>query len=90
MTSLPDRPFVYVNDEFELVTGYRREESVGKNCRFLQGEQTSAQTIQIIKECIDNLLDSSRYKNGLIVPRYEIVNVGVILEKELVVKKAMD
>nr|AML79091.1 putative LOV domain-containing protein [Cassytha filiformis] len=32
----PDHPIVYVNTGFELVTGYRAEEVLGRNCRFLQ------------------------------------------------------
>ncbi len=31
----PDRPIVYVNAAFERLTGYRRDESIGRNCRFL-------------------------------------------------------
>ncbi len=33
----PDLPLVYVNPAFEEITGYRREEALGRNCRFLQG-----------------------------------------------------
>lgn len=32
----PDQPIVYVNPAFERITGYRQEEVLGKNCRFLQ------------------------------------------------------
>nr|AML76860.1 putative LOV domain-containing protein [Marrubium vulgare] len=32
----PDRPIIYVNSLFEIVTGYRAEEVLGRNCRFLQ------------------------------------------------------
>nr|AML77703.1 putative LOV domain-containing protein [Peumus boldus] len=32
----PDHPIIYVNTGFELVTGYRAEEVLGRNCRFLQ------------------------------------------------------
>ncbi|KAL5699178.1 adenosine kinase [Ranunculus cassubicifolius] len=32
----PDHPIIYVNTGFELVTGYRADEILGRNCRFLQ------------------------------------------------------
>ncbi|KAL0453420.1 UNVERIFIED_CONTAM: Adagio protein 1 [Sesamum latifolium] len=32
----PDNPLIYVNSVFEMVTGYRAEEVLGRNCRFLQ------------------------------------------------------
>lgn len=35
---LPDNPIVYANAVFEQMTGYAREEIVGRNCRFLQGD----------------------------------------------------
>ena len=38
--SLPDNPLVYVNDAYERITGYRREEVIGRNCRLLQGPET--------------------------------------------------
>jgi PAS domain S-box-containing protein len=36
--SQPDSPLVYVNPAFERTTGYAAEEVLGRNCRFLQGE----------------------------------------------------
>jgi PAS domain S-box-containing protein len=36
--SQPDGPLVYVNPAFERTTGYAAEEVLGRNCRFLQGE----------------------------------------------------
>ncbi|KAI4344427.1 hypothetical protein L6164_011656 [Bauhinia variegata] len=32
----PDHPIIYVNTVFEMLTGYRAEEVIGRNCRFLQ------------------------------------------------------
>ncbi len=34
----PDAPLVHVTPAFERMTGYTREEMLGRNCRFLQGE----------------------------------------------------
>jgi PAS domain S-box-containing protein len=36
----PDNPIVFVNDAFLNLTGYPREEVLGRNCRFLQGPDT--------------------------------------------------
>jgi len=35
---LPDNPIVYANAVFERMTGYSRDEILGRNCRFLQGD----------------------------------------------------
>jgi PAS domain S-box-containing protein len=35
---LPDCPTIFVNSAFEKITGYRAKEVIGKNCRFLQGQ----------------------------------------------------
>jgi PAS domain S-box-containing protein len=36
----PDRELVFVNRAFEALTGYSRNEVLGRNCRFLQGPAT--------------------------------------------------
>nr|AML76981.1 putative LOV domain-containing protein [Pilgerodendron uviferum] len=36
----PDRPIIYANLVFEQVTGYRADEVLGRNCRFLQFQGT--------------------------------------------------
>ncbi|MEA5496232.1 response regulator [Limnoraphis robusta] len=36
---LEDHPLIYVNSGFERITGYRVDEIIGENCRFLQGEE---------------------------------------------------
>jgi len=43
---------VYVNPAFEVITGYSLEESVGRNCRFLQREDRDQPGIDQIREAI--------------------------------------
>eukprot|EP01117_Protostelium_nocturnum_P004295 TRINITY_DN1569_c0_g1_i1.p1 TRINITY_DN1569_c0_g1~~TRINITY_DN1569_c0_g1_i1.p1 ORF type:complete len:668 (-),score=196.11 TRINITY_DN1569_c0_g1_i1:40-2043(-) len=50
--SFPDNPIVWVNDEFERMTLYPKEEIIGRNCRFLQGPKTNPLTIQNVKRSI--------------------------------------
>lgn len=48
----PDNPIVYANEAFELITGYEREEILGHNCRFLQGEDRDQPEIAQIREAL--------------------------------------
>ena len=48
-----DEPLVYVNDTFEQLTGYTREEAVGRNCRFLQGPDTREEPVAEMRAAID-------------------------------------
>lgn len=50
--SLPDNPIIYANKGFLDLTGYDREEVLGKNCRFLQGKQTNSTTVKEMKQAI--------------------------------------
>lgn len=49
---LEDNPIVYANEAFEHITGYRREEILGRNCRFLQGEDRDQPEIDRIREAV--------------------------------------
>ena len=46
-----NNPLTYVNEEFERLTGYGPE-MLGKDCRFLQGEDTDPETVAAIREAI--------------------------------------
>jgi len=48
----PDNPIVYANEGFTRLTGYSQAEALGKNCRFLQGKETSPQTISTIRTAL--------------------------------------
>lgn len=49
----PDQPLIYANHGFELITGYSIEETVGHNCRFLQGPKTEPENLMHIRRCIN-------------------------------------
>ena len=49
-----DMPLVYVNKAFEIITGYTLAETVGKNCRFLQGEEHDQAGVKELREAIKN------------------------------------
>jgi PAS domain S-box-containing protein len=48
----PDQPIVYVNPAFERITGYSPEESLGRNCRFLQGEDREQPALEDLRAAI--------------------------------------
>ena len=50
--TIPGAPMVYVNPEFCKVTGYSKEESTGRNCRFLQGPLTEPESIAVIRNTL--------------------------------------
>lgn len=47
-------PIVYVNRAFEEITGYDQGEIVGKNCRFLQGNDRDQDARAQIREALAN------------------------------------
>nr|AML78468.1 putative LOV domain-containing protein [Cercis canadensis] len=49
---LPDMPIVYASDAFLKLTGYARDEVLGRNCRFLSGVSTDTSTLCLIRESI--------------------------------------
>ena len=44
-SNLPDNPIIFANDAFCKLTGYARDEVINRNCRFLQGPETSKPNI---------------------------------------------
>ncbi|MFG6159422.1 EAL domain-containing protein [Halomonas sp. 1390] len=50
--SLPDMPLIFVNETFQNLTGYARDEVVGRNCRFLQGPDTDPVTVARLRRAV--------------------------------------
>lgn len=48
----PDNPLVYVNDAFERITGYAREDVLGRNCRLLQGPETADEAVADLRDAV--------------------------------------
>ncbi|XP_006364042.2 adagio protein 3 [Solanum tuberosum] len=62
----PDLPVIYVNSAFESSTGYRADEVLGRNCRFLQFRDPRAQrrhplvdpvVVSEIRRCLEEGVD---------------------------------
>ncbi|MEX0959656.1 MAG: PAS domain S-box protein [Burkholderiales bacterium] len=49
---LPDDPVEYVNPAFEHITGYTAKEAIGRNCRFLQGEDRDQAALNEVRAAI--------------------------------------
>lgn len=73
-----DSPVIYVNPAFERITGYSRDEAVGRNIRFLQGEETDEGAVAAIRAAVEagqtyrgSILnyrkDGSSFWNGLTI-----------------------
>lgn len=58
-----DNPIVYVNPAFETVTGYSAQEAVGRNCRFLQGDDRDQPELERMRTLL------REQKEGVIVLR---------------------
>jgi len=48
--SLQDNPIVFASDDFLTLTGYSREDVLGRNCRFLHGTNTNKDKIDVIRK----------------------------------------
>jgi len=49
-----NRLIISANQAFLAITGYREEEILGRNCKFLQGPQTDAGTVEKIRAALNN------------------------------------
>lgn len=74
----PDHPIKVVNDAFCTLTGYDAREAIGRNPRFLQGEQTEFWIREQVRIAVQNRSpafvdilnykrDGSRFRNGMMI-----------------------
>jgi PAS domain S-box-containing protein len=75
---LPDNPIIECNQAFTDLTGYQREEIVGRNCRFLAGEGTEPWLTEslragiragqpVMAEILNYKKDGSAFRNALMI-----------------------
>ena len=80
---LRDNPVVAANDPFCALTGYPRDEIIGRNCRFLAGDATEPWQTESVREAIRSLRpsltellnykrDGTPFRNALLIaPLFE-------------------
>lgn len=51
---LPDNPIIYCNNAFIKISGYEKQDIIGHNCRFLQGDDRKQAARKKIREAVDN------------------------------------
>lgn len=49
---LEDSPIVYANKRFQEITGYGKDEILGRNCRFLQGKDRDQEGLRRLREAL--------------------------------------
>jgi PAS domain S-box-containing protein len=57
--SLPDNPIIFASKGFLELTGYKLEDILGRNCRFLQGPKTDQEQKRVLREGIERGEDTS-------------------------------
>lgn len=61
-----DHPIIFANDAFCALTGYDREDIIGRNCRVLQGARTDPRAVARLREAVarseDIALDILNYR----------------------------
>lgn len=75
---LPDNPIVACNGAFVALTGFTREEVIGRNCRFLKGPDTEPELLEqlragiaartpVIVDILNYRKDGTPFRNAVMV-----------------------
>jgi PAS domain S-box-containing protein len=80
-----DDPIVFVNGAFLDLTGYEREDVMGKNCRLLQGPQTDRKTLDEVRNALKEqravAVDVLNYKKDG-TPFWNALFIGPIFDQD--------
>lgn len=80
-----DNPVIYVNHAFANAFGYTPEEVIGRNCRFLQGDDRDQSALEEIRHAIKEQKDvtvtlRNYHKSGQLI--YNEVTISPIFDKK--------
>ena len=81
--NLNDNPLIYANKTFTQMTGYSYEETIGKNCRYLQNKDRNQEGVEKIKKALNNetsceVLLKNYTKTGKLF--YNLLNISPIFD----------
>ena len=87
--SFDDNPIVFVSPDFLAMTGYKREQVIGRNCRFLQGTATDPDKVDQIRRglalgedvgvtLINYKADGTPFWNRLFIAAVRDVNDNIV------------
>ena len=84
-SNTPDLPIVYCNPAFEQLTGYPEAEILGRNCRFLQGQETDPKAREQMRAAFAahqpiDLVILNYHKDG--TPFWNALNIGPLRHEE--------
>jgi len=80
-----DNPVIYVNQAFLDIFGYSYEESVGRNCRFLQQEDRDQKNLELVRKAVKDTKSITTVlrnytKSGKLI--YNEIRISPIFDKK--------